>query len=182
MPASVPRVAALLCVLAAPSALAMPLRLPFLPEGSRADLDGKLEFLDVERTDSQSPYQNPQGKLRLHLTTGFNANVRFVGDMTGTAGGTPRNPSGAGVYDFGHVKQNISPSLEFGEAYLQVETARFDFRAGIQKFAWGKLDEPDAAEQAPNDLLSPQKFYDPLLEEERTFHRFRRPTCRATST
>jgi hypothetical protein len=166
MPASVPRVAALLCVLAAPSALAMPLRLPFLPEGSRTDLDGKLEFLDVERTDSQSPYQNPEGKLRLHLTTDFNANVRFVGDMTGTAGGTIRNPSGAGVYDFGHVKQNISPSLEFGEAFVQLETARFDFRAGIQKFAWGKLDEPDAAEQAPNDLLSPQKFYDPLLEEE----------------
>jgi hypothetical protein len=166
MPASVPRVAALLCALAAPNLPAMPLDLPFLPAGSRSDLDGKLEFLDVERADSDSPYQNPQGKLRLHLTTDFNSNVRFVSDVTGTAGGPARNPSGAGVYDFGHVKQDISPSLEFGEAYLQVETAMFDFRAGIQKFAWGKLDEPDAAEQSPNDLLSPQKFYDPLLEEE----------------
>src|SRR6476619_6196268 len=148
MPASVPRVAALLCALAAPNLPAMPLDVPFLPAGSRSDLDGKLEFLDVERADSDSPYQNPQGKLRLHLTTDFNSKVRFVSDVTGTAGGTPRNPSGAGVYDFGHVKQEISPSLEFGEAYLQVETAMFDFRAGIQKFAWGKLDEPDAAEQA----------------------------------
>jgi hypothetical protein len=129
-------------------------------------LDGKLEFLDVERTDSASPYQNPQGKLRLHLTTDLGARIRFVGDVTGTAGGTPRNASGAGVYDFGHVKQDLSPSLEFGEGYLQVESKRFELRVGIQKFAWGVLDEPHAAEQAPNDLLSPQKFYDPLLEEE----------------
>src|SRR5215813_6455785 len=101
MPASVPRVAVLFSVLAAPSALALPLDLPFLPAGSRTDLDGKLEFLYVQPTDSQSPYENPQGKLRLHLTTDFNANVRFVSDVTGTAGGTPHNPSGAGVYDFG---------------------------------------------------------------------------------
>ena len=53
MPASIPRVAALLSVLAAPSALALPLDLPFLPAGSRTDLDGKLEFLDVERADSR---------------------------------------------------------------------------------------------------------------------------------
>ena len=165
MPASLPRVAVLLCALAAP-ALAMPLRLPFAPPGAKADLDGKLEFLDVERTDSANPYQNPQGKLRLHLTTDLGAHVRFVGDMTGTAGGTPRNASGAGVYDLGHVKQDLSPSLEFSEAYLQIETTRFDLRVGLQKFAWGILDEPHAAEQAPNDLLSPQKFYEPLLEEE----------------
>ncbi len=164
MPASLPRVAVLLCAFAAPNAFAM--QLPFAPPGSKADLDGKLEFLDVERADSANPYQNPQGKLRLHLTTDFGAHVRFVADTTGTAGGTPRNPSGAGVYDFGHVKQDLSPSLEFGEAYLQIETTMLDLRVGLQRFAWGTLDEPHAGEQAPNDLLSPQKFYDPLLEEE----------------
>jgi hypothetical protein len=166
MPASLSRVAVLLGAFAAPSALAMPLHLPFAPAGSKTDLDGKLEFLDVERAESANPYQNPQGKLRLHLTTDFGAHVRFVADVTGTAGGTPRNPSGAGVYDFGHVKQDLSPSLEFGEAYLLFETTRFDLRVGLQRFAWGVLDEPHAAEQAPNDLLSPQKFYEPLLEEE----------------
>ena len=158
MPASLPRVAVLVCALTASSARAMPLS--FLPAPLRADLDGKLEFLDVERADS-SPYQDPQGKLRLHLTTDLGARMRFVGDVTGTAGGTPRNPSGAGVYDFGHVKQDLSPSLELGEAYLEVDTTAFEIRAGLQKFAWGKLDEFQ-----PNDLLNPQKYYDPLLEEE----------------
>src|SRR5215831_4863985 len=130
MPASLSRVAVALCVLAAPGALAMPLSVPFLPAGSRADLNGKLEFLDVERTNSSSPYQNPQGKLRLHLAVDLSSRVRFVSDVTGTAGGTPRDPSGAGVYDFGHAKQDISPSLEFGEAYLQIDTAMLDLRAG----------------------------------------------------
>ncbi|HSD09346.1 MAG TPA: hypothetical protein VLF14_00050, partial [Candidatus Binatia bacterium] len=127
----------------------------------KADLEGKLEFLDVERVESSSPYQNPQVKLRLNLTTDFSPQLRLVTGLTGTAGGTPHNASGAGVYDFGHVLQKISPSLEFGEAYLDFHSSAVDLRAGLQKFAWGKLDTLQ-----PTDLLNPQTFYDPLLEEE----------------
>jgi len=138
-----------------------PVRVPFAPSPVQIDAAGKLEFLNVERVDSANPYQNPQGKLRLHLTTDFTRQVRWVADLTGTAGGTPRDPHGAGVYDFSHVKQDISPSLEIGEAYVQIEASALDLRLGLQKFAWGKLDALQ-----PNDLLNPQKFYDPLLEEE----------------
>ncbi|HUE38647.1 MAG TPA: hypothetical protein VMR29_04040 [Candidatus Binatia bacterium] len=154
--------AAVAAVVAAPArGGAYPLRVPLVPSPVEIDAAGKLEFLDVERADSAGPYQNPQAKLRLHLTTDFAHGVRWVTDLTGTAGGTPRDPAGAGVYDFSHVKQDISPSLEIGEAYLQIEHAALDLRLGLQKFAWGKLDAFQ-----PNDLLNPQKFYDPLLEEE----------------
>jgi hypothetical protein len=34
-------------------------------------------------------------------------------------------------------------------------------RAGVQKFAWGKLDALQ-----PNDLLNPESFHDPVLEDE----------------
>jgi hypothetical protein len=154
--------ATLASVVAAPArGGTFPVRVPLVPSPVQVDAAGKLEFLDVERVDSASPYQNPQGKLRLHLTTDFSRQVRWVTDLTGTAGGTPRDPRGAGVYDFSHVKQDISPSLEIGEAYLQIEASALDLRLGLQKFAWGKLDAFQ-----PNDLLNPQKLYDPLLEEE----------------
>ena len=133
--------ATLASVVAAPArGGTFPLRVPLVPSPVQIDAAGKLEFLEVERVDSANPYQNPQGKLRLHLTTDFSSQVRWVTDLTGTAGGTPRDPRGAGVYDFNHVKQDISPSLEIGEAYLQIEAPALDLRLGLQKFAWGKLD------------------------------------------
>src|SRR5262245_8683591 len=130
MPRSLSRLAAIACVLAATAggAEAYPIRIPGSATPVQTDLSGNLEFLDVERVDSSSPYQNPQAKLRLHLTSDLSPDLRFVSDVTGTAGGTPHNPSGAGVYDFGHVLQNISPSLEFGEAYLDANFSALDLR------------------------------------------------------
>jgi hypothetical protein len=147
----------------ATSSPAEPLRLPipFVERPVAMDVEGKIEFLAVGRIQSSSPNQYPQGKLRLRTTTDLSPSWRLVTDLTGTAGGTPRDPSGAGVYDFGHVRQDISPSLEFGEAYLDFYSPLLDLRLGLQKFAWGKLDRFQ-----PNDLLNPQKYYDPLLEEE----------------
>jgi hypothetical protein len=163
MPRSLYRLAAAACAVAVTVAEvgAFPIHIADSPVPVQADLEGKLEFLDVERTDSSSPYQNPQGKLRLNLTTDFSPQLQFVTGLTGTAGGTPHNANGAGVYDFGHVLQEISPSLEFGEAYLDFHSSAVDVRAGLQKFAWGNLDTVQ-----PNDLLNPKTFYDPLLEEE----------------
>lgn len=134
---------------------------PFVEQPIPTDVEGKIEFLTVGRVQSSSPTQDPQGKLRLRTVTDLSPRIRFVTDLAGTAGGTPRDPSGAGVYDFGHVLQNISPSLEVGEAYLDFYSSLLDLRVGLQKFAWGKLDRAQ-----PNDLLNPQKYYEPLLEEE----------------
>ena len=154
---------ALVAAFAGSSAVAemYPAQIPLLGEPSKIDVQGKLEFQDVERAQSSSPYENPQGKIRLRVIAELTSRFQLVGDVTGTAGGTPRNPRGAGVYDFGHALQDISPSLEFGEAYFDFRGDGFDLRAGLQKFAWGKLDE-----RQPNDLLNPEKFYDPVLEEE----------------
>jgi len=163
MPSGLPPLAALVCVLVVCDARAdvYALRIPQVPRPIVADLEGKLEFLDVERAQSSSPRQNPQAKLRLRLTADFSRSLRFVSDLTGTAGGTPHDPGGPGVYDWSRIKQDISPSLEFGEAYLDFRSSLVDLRAGVQKFSWGKLDAVQ-----PNDLLNPQKYFDPILEDE----------------
>src|SRR5207253_9889262 len=124
--------AALLAVFTTASAGAdvFPVRVPAVPSPFVIDVQGKLEFLDVERVNGSSPYQNPQGKLRLHLVADLTSRFQLVGDLTGTAGGTPRSSNGPGVYDFGHVLQDISPSLEVGEAYFESRSDWVDLRVG----------------------------------------------------
>lgn len=127
----------------------------------RLEAAGSLEFLDVERVEKTSPRQNPEGRIRLRLGAEVASHLRIETAWTGIAGGTPRNPSGAGVFDLNRTRQDISPSLEAEEAYVEDVRPSFEVRVGLQKFAWGKLDELQ-----PNDLLNPRKFYDPLLDDE----------------
>lgn len=151
------------CLVAASSAEAglYPTRTGFLPDQLQADLEGKLEFLYAQRTDFSSPRQDPQARLRLRLTSDLSSRIRFVTDLTGMAGGTARNPHAWGVYDFGHARQDLSPSLQLGEAYVDLHSSMVDLRLGLQQFAWGRLDAVQ-----PNDLLNPERLYDPLLEQE----------------
>ena len=133
-----------------------------IPFSSRSvDVDGKLELEHAERTENASPHQDPAGRLRVGLASDLHQRVRFQSSFTGTVGGTPRNARGAGVFDLGHTLQDISPSLDVEEAYLDVFLPSVDARIGMQKFAWGKLDGIQ-----PNDILNPEKFYDLFLEEE----------------
>lgn len=129
--------------------------------GTKFEVDGRLELQEVERVETGSPAERPQGRLRLQLGAAPSSTLRFWSDLTATAGGTPRHARGAGVFDLDHVKQDLSPSLEANEAYFELSVPAIDVRVGLQRFAWGKLDG-----EQPNDLLNPQEFFEPLLEEE----------------
>lgn len=151
-------IAASLALLAASSAGAASFE---LPGGKRVDVAGRVEFLDAERFDSDTVRELPQGRIRTRITADPSPRYRLVLDATGTAGGTPRDPDGPGVFDLHRVRQDISPSLDFREAYAEVHSELLDVRVGIQKIAWGQLDTFQ-----PNDLLSPLTYFDPFLEDE----------------
>ena len=162
MPASVPRVAVLLCVLAAPALPPCRWICHSCLPGSRADLDGKLEFLDVERTDSSKPVSESAGQASTPPHHGF----QFARSLRQRRDGNGRRYASQPFAEQASTtsatsSRIISPSLEFGEAYLQVETAMFDFRAGLQKFAWGKLDEPDAGRAGAQRSVEPAKVLRP---------------------
>jgi hypothetical protein len=55
------------------------------------------------------------------------------------------------TYD--EVYQRNTPFLEFKELFLGRSLGDLDLRAGIQRFAWGRLDE-----YPPNDLLNPWDY------------------------
>ena len=141
------------------AATARSVQIPLTPY--KLEVEGKIEFLDVERVEHGSPRQDPEGKIRLRVGSDLSSRLRFQTAMTLMAGGTPRNTRRGGAFNFDDTLQDISPSFEGEEAYFDLYLPRLDTRIGLQKFAWGKLDGIQ-----PNDLLNPEKFYEPVLEDE----------------
>jgi hypothetical protein len=126
--------------------------------GGRLALDGYLDAQGVTDTGS-GPRQRPQALLAL----GIDAKAtRWLGghlELRGEIGG-PFEGAHAGILDLGHAFQNHSPWVEANEAYADIRLDRADFRLGIQKIAWGKLDGIP-----PTDVLNPRDYHDPLVAD-----------------
>jgi len=124
-------------------------------------LGGRIESLGVVRLDHPSPRQRPLLRVDLFAEQSVTRSLRWKLATTGRWGGTLENASGAGLIDFGHSFQNVDPSLQLDEAWVEWRGDDLDLRAGNQRFTWGTLDGPK-----PNDLLNPFRYYDPLISDE----------------
>jgi Protein of unknown function (DUF1302) len=127
----------------------------------RVRLTGRIEGYGIVRFDQSSPRQLPLARLDLAAEQRVVPRWRWRLSVIGLAGGPPEDPS-AGVFDLGHTFQNLSPSLEFDDAYVDYAGDEIGLRAGKQKFFWGRLDGIQ-----PNDLLNPSQYEDPFLTDER---------------
>ncbi|MFN8640806.1 MAG: hypothetical protein U0802_03780 [Candidatus Binatia bacterium] len=81
--------------------------------------------------------------------------------VNGQNGGPTTGRTKAGMYSYRAVFQSVSPSVTFEEAFVDVSRDQWELRAGIQKFAWGKLDRVQ-----PVDVLNVERFSDPFLLDE----------------
>ena len=125
-------------------------------------IGGRVEGYGIVRFDQSSPRQRPLARIDLFAEQRVTSQLRWKLATTGRWGGTIENASGAGLIDFGHSFQNVDPSLQLDEAWVEWLGDDFDVRVGNQRFTWGKLDGPK-----PNDLLNPLRYYDPLVEREK---------------
>lgn len=126
--------------------------------GGSVKASGWIDGLAVAPTED-SREQVPQAwlALRLHATPSraITAHVELRSRFGGPfVGGHP------GFNDWVHTFQNYSPAFEANEAWVDAHTSRADLRAGIQKFAWGKLDGVP-----PTDILNPRDFHDPFVQD-----------------
>src|SRR5207253_4213708 len=126
--------------------------------GARLTVGGWLDGLAVAETED-SPRERPRALLDLHLDGEATQWLRGRLDLRARAGG-PFEGGHPGVFDLNHEYQNRSPSLEVNEAYADLHLQRADFRLGIQKVAWGKLDGIP-----PTDVLNPRDYHDPLVQD-----------------
>jgi hypothetical protein len=124
-------------------------------------IGGALQTYGVAPFDNSSPRQLPQLRLDLHVEQSIARRFHWRFSLIGLWGGPREDPSGPGVIDLGHSYQNVSPSLEFDEAYVDYFGEQLDLRVGKQRFAWGRLDGVQ-----PNDQLNPRRYDDPFLLDE----------------
>ncbi len=123
-------------------------------------VSGSLDMLGVDALDKDSVKENASLTGKIKLDT-MNPEWRFHSWLEGGWDGTVQRPvqDHALFKNYDHVYQSNSPYLEFKEFYVTHTSGSLDLRAGIQRFAWGQLDE-----YPPNDLLNPWDYTQFLLK------------------
>ena len=119
------------------------------------------ELYSVFRTNHNTQAQRPAGLTGLSLTGDVNDKVRIFLAGQFMAGGWPEDAHGFDLYNISDTFQNVSPSAEVDEGYVDLFLGPVDLRIGKQKFAWGKLDTFQ-----PTDVLNTRWYNDPFLTDE----------------
>lgn len=114
--------------------------------------------------NSETEYPSLTGRLKIDTPPAI---WRFHSWLEGGWDGTVHLPARdrALLKKFDEVYQSSTPFLEFKELYVSYGTNDLELRAGIQRFAWGRLDEYPI-----NDLLNPwdySRFILPSLEDRK---------------
>lgn len=127
------------------------------PPDRAADLlsvSGKVHMRGVIPFNSNSAEEYPSVTGQLNVDT-RPAPIRLHMRLEGGWDGTVYDPGD----DYSTIKlgnrvyQSTTPFLEFKELYGSYSTGILEVRAGIQRFAWGRLDEYPV-----NDLLNPWDY------------------------
>ncbi len=115
---------------------------------------GRLNLRGVDAMERDSAKEDPglEGRIKIDATgSGWRFHSWLEGGGDGSVKRPPKDPSLFKSYD--EVYQSNTPYLEFKELYVTHSSGDLDIRAGIQRFAWGRLDE-----YPPNDLLNPWDY------------------------
>ena len=123
-------------------------------------MSGRLYGLAVVDTGG-GPRQRPEAVGTLDVQATPLRALRVQLELRSRVGGPFEGGPGPAVYNFNQAFQNYSPSLEVRQAFLEWRGRRVEVRAGIQTFAWGKLDGVP-----PTDVVDPRDWHDPLVVDE----------------
>ena len=124
----------------------------------KVDVGGWVDGSAVVDT-AGGPYEGPWARVLLEADGDLGHGLGFGLQLLGQAGGPYHGPT-TGFYDFADAFENDSPSLQVDEAYLGWQLPDADLRAGLQLFAWGKLDGVP-----PTDVLNPRSYHDPIVSD-----------------
>jgi hypothetical protein len=124
------------------------------------EVGGSLYGLAVVDTGG-GPRQRPEAVGTLDVQAAPTRALRAQLELRSRAGGPFEGGPGPAVYNLNQAFQNYSPALEARQAFLEWRGRRAEVRAGIQTFAWGKLDGVP-----PTDVVNPRDWHDPLVVDE----------------
>jgi hypothetical protein len=105
-------------------------------------LSGFLESNGVYAIDKDSPDQDPTIELEIDCQADMGSWSAFKLILRGRDDGKVIDPGNGLLFnEFDKIYQDKNPYINIDEAYVDFFTSYVDFRVGIQKFAWGRLDE-----------------------------------------
>jgi len=126
-----------------------------------ASLSGALELSGVIPFNGETSSENPSALVVLEPRAGFGERVSFYADLRGGYEGSQRSPANDGLLiRFDEVYPSKDRYVEIAEAYLSFYLSKLDLRVGIQKFAWGTLDQFN-----PTDNLNPWDLRHPFTTD-----------------
>jgi Protein of unknown function (DUF1302) len=126
-----------------------------------ASLTGAIEVSGLIPFDGDSPREDPSAFLLLKPRANVGSHVTFYGEFRGGYEGSQLDPSNDGLLiRFDEVYPSKNRYVEIAEAYLGVYLSDLDLRVGIQKFAWGTLDQFN-----PTDNLNPWDLRHPFTTD-----------------
>jgi len=125
------------------------------------DLDLAAGLREVVEADRSVTHERTLAWARTRAALAFTNWLRFDSTTVVTNGGPTMLATSGGVYNWNDTFQELSPGVDFEEAYVDLLLPALDLRLGKQRVAWGKLDRTQ-----PNDLVNPRSYLDPFLQEE----------------
>ena len=134
--------------------LAMLPAIPAAGEESPLSTSGRINLRGIVPFASDSVQEQPtlEGRIKLDSSVSdWHVHSWIEGGWDGSVRRPIRDNDLFRNYD--EVYQRNTPFLEFKELFLSRSLGNVDVRAGIQRFAWGRLDE-----YPPNDLLNPWDY------------------------
>jgi hypothetical protein len=125
-------------------------------------VSGYLEGRGVYALHADTPREDPSYKFSLSTKSELGKWGAFKLTVGGNEDGKVIDPHDGRLFtEYDKIYQDKNPSLTIDEAYVDIFTGKVDLRIGIQKFAWGRLDEIN-----PTDNLNTEDITDPVLNDE----------------
>jgi hypothetical protein len=150
------------------------LSLDFQTGSVQNSVGGSIEGSGAAPLHNDSPREDPTAIFKVQTKSLLKDVSDLKINLRGEYDGTVLYPHDHKVFlDYTDIYQDRNPFLSADEAYLDFFTTRADFRLGIQKFAWGRLDE-----LSPVDMLNTDSMTNPFIEDENT-RKIGAPSARA---
>lgn len=134
----------------------------FEGEQGKLSVSGYLEERGIYAFYENSPDEDPSTEAGLEVKGTYSSWFASKLQIKGVDDGKVIDPRNGRLFNqFDLIYQDKNPYIDVSEAYLDLYTGKVDCRVGIQKFAWGRLDEIN-----PTDNLNTEDYTEGAINEE----------------
>lgn len=111
-------------------------------EKAKFSFNGYLEEKVIDALDKDSPEENPTSVIGIECRGDYSSWLSGKVLLQAVNDGKVLDPKNHKLFEqFDLIYQDKNPYVNIDEAYIDIYTRKADFRIGVQKFAWGRLDE-----------------------------------------